>query len=137
MRADHHSRIRSRDDEPLCYRNSEGYTDPTAFFALRSVMKESKPIPKLTIPPGRSSGTTTASTGCWWTGPPLPPAIASLMLPRLLLIQSSKGRREEPVADLQEELQRFSIAMRSTSISAIPTHPLWKVPLRVSTQMTG
>ena len=43
MRADHHSRIRSRDDEPLCYRNSEGYTDPTAFFALRSVMKESKP----------------------------------------------------------------------------------------------
>ena len=42
MRADHHSRIRSRDDEPLCYRNSEGYTDPTAFFALCSVMKEPK-----------------------------------------------------------------------------------------------
>lgn len=44
MRADHHSRIRSRDDEPLCYRNSEGYTDPTAFFALCSVMRESKPM---------------------------------------------------------------------------------------------
>ena len=44
MRADHGSRIRSGDDEPLCYRNSEGYTDPTAFFALRSVMKESKPM---------------------------------------------------------------------------------------------
>lgn len=29
------------------------------------------------------------------------------------------------------------IAMRSTSISAMPTHPLWKAPLRVSTQMTG
>ena len=46
MRADHHSRIRSREDEPLCYRNSEGYTDPTAFFALCSVMKESKPMKK-------------------------------------------------------------------------------------------
>lgn len=44
MSADHCSRIRSGDDEPLCYRNSEGYTDPTAFFALRSVMKESKPM---------------------------------------------------------------------------------------------
>lgn len=42
MRADHGSRIRSSDDEPLCYRNSEGYTDPTAFFALRSAMKEPK-----------------------------------------------------------------------------------------------
>ena len=47
MRADHHSRIRSRDDEPLCYRNSEGYTDPTAFFALRSVMKEPKSTKKM------------------------------------------------------------------------------------------
>ena len=46
MRADHHSRIRSRDDEPLCYRNSEGYTDPTAFFALRSVMKQPKSTKK-------------------------------------------------------------------------------------------
>ena len=46
MRADHHSRICSRDDEPLCYRNSEGYTDPTAFFALRSVMKEPKSTKK-------------------------------------------------------------------------------------------
>ena len=42
MRADRRSRIRSGDDEPLCYRNSEGYTDPTAFFALCSVMKEPK-----------------------------------------------------------------------------------------------
>ena len=47
MRADHHSRIRSRDDEPLCYCNSEGYTDPTAFFALRSVMKEPKSTKKM------------------------------------------------------------------------------------------
>ena len=46
MRADHHSRVRSRDDEPLCYRNSEGYTDPTAFFALRSVMKQPKSTKK-------------------------------------------------------------------------------------------
>ena len=46
MRADHNSRVRSRDDEPLCYRNSEGYTDPTAFFALRSVMKEPKSTKK-------------------------------------------------------------------------------------------
>lgn len=27
------------DNEPLRYRNSEGYPDPTAFFALRNVMK--------------------------------------------------------------------------------------------------
>ena len=27
------------DDEPLRYRNSEGYSDPTAFFALRNVMR--------------------------------------------------------------------------------------------------
>ena len=27
------------DNEPLRYRNSEGYSDPTAFFALRNVMK--------------------------------------------------------------------------------------------------
>ena len=26
-------------DEPLRYRNSEGYSDPTAFFALRNVMR--------------------------------------------------------------------------------------------------
>ena len=30
------------DNEPLHYRNSEGYSDPTAFFALRNVMKDSK-----------------------------------------------------------------------------------------------
>lgn len=44
MKADHCGRIRSDDDEPLCYRSSEGYTDPTASFALRSAMKETKPI---------------------------------------------------------------------------------------------
>ena len=27
------------DNEPLRYRNPEGYSDPTAFFALRNVMK--------------------------------------------------------------------------------------------------
>ena len=27
------------DNEPLRYRNSEGYSDPTAFFALRNIMK--------------------------------------------------------------------------------------------------
>ena len=26
-------------NEPLRYRNSEGYSDPTAFFALRNIMK--------------------------------------------------------------------------------------------------
>ena len=31
--------ILNADDEPLRYRNSEGYSDPTAFFALRNVMK--------------------------------------------------------------------------------------------------
>ena len=30
------------DDEPLRYRNSEGYSDPTAFFALRNVMKPAR-----------------------------------------------------------------------------------------------
>ena len=30
------------DDEPLRYRNSEGYSDPTAFFALRSAMRKPK-----------------------------------------------------------------------------------------------
>ena len=34
------------DDEPLRYRNSEGYSDPTAFFALRNVMKATKPKKK-------------------------------------------------------------------------------------------
>ena len=33
--------ILNGDDEPLCYRNSEGYSDPTAYFALRNVMKKS------------------------------------------------------------------------------------------------
>ena len=31
--------ILNADNEPLRYRNSEGYSDPTAFFALRSVMR--------------------------------------------------------------------------------------------------
>ena len=31
--------ILNADNEPLRYRNSEGYSDPTAFFALRNVMK--------------------------------------------------------------------------------------------------
>ena len=31
--------ILNANNEPLRYRNSEGYSDPTAFFALRNVMK--------------------------------------------------------------------------------------------------
>ena len=31
--------ILNADNELLRYRNSEGYSDPTAFFALRNVMK--------------------------------------------------------------------------------------------------
>ena len=31
--------ILNADNEPLRYRNPEGYSDPTAFFALRNVMK--------------------------------------------------------------------------------------------------
>ena len=38
--------ILNGDDEPLCYRNSEGYSDPTAYFALRNVMKKPKPQKK-------------------------------------------------------------------------------------------
>ena len=34
--------ILNADNEPLRYRNPEGYSDPTAFFALRNVMKDSK-----------------------------------------------------------------------------------------------
>ena len=34
--------ILNADNEPLRYRNSEGYSDPTAFFALRNVMKPAK-----------------------------------------------------------------------------------------------
>ena len=33
-------------DEPLRYRNSEGYSDPTAFFALRSAMRKPKAAKK-------------------------------------------------------------------------------------------
>ena len=46
LRYDGEQRIRcpilDAGDEPLRYRNSEGYSDPTAFFALRNVMKDSK-----------------------------------------------------------------------------------------------
>ena len=38
--------ILNADNEPLRYRNSEGYSDPTAFFALRNVMKATKPKKK-------------------------------------------------------------------------------------------
>ena len=38
--------ILNGDDEPLSYRNSEGYSDPTAYFALRNVMKKPKPQKK-------------------------------------------------------------------------------------------
>ena len=31
--------ILNADNEPLRYRDSEGYSDPTAFFALHNVMK--------------------------------------------------------------------------------------------------
>ena len=34
--------ILNADNEPLRYRNSEGYPDPTAFFALRNVMKPAR-----------------------------------------------------------------------------------------------
>ena len=35
--------ILNADNEPLRYRNSEGYSDPTAFCALRNVMKPARP----------------------------------------------------------------------------------------------
>ena len=34
--------ILNADNEPLRYRNPEGYSDPTAFFALRKVMKPAR-----------------------------------------------------------------------------------------------
>lgn len=34
--------ILNADNEPLRYRNPEGYSDPTAFFALRNVMKSGR-----------------------------------------------------------------------------------------------
>ena len=37
------------DDEPLRYRNSEGYSDPTAFFALRNAMKATTPKKKTKV----------------------------------------------------------------------------------------
>ena len=33
-------------DDPLRYRNTEGYSDPTAFFALRNAMKATSPKKK-------------------------------------------------------------------------------------------
>ena len=36
----------AEDDAPLCYRNAEGYPDPTAYHALRSAMKKSQPAKK-------------------------------------------------------------------------------------------
>ena len=38
--------ILNADSEPLRYRNSEGYSDPTAFFALRSAMCKPKAAKK-------------------------------------------------------------------------------------------
>ena len=38
--------ILNADNEPLRYRNSEGYSDPTAFFALRSAMRKPKAAKK-------------------------------------------------------------------------------------------
>ena len=35
--------ILNADNEPLRYRNSEGYSDLTAFFALRNVMRPARP----------------------------------------------------------------------------------------------
>ena len=35
--------ILNADNGPLRYRNSEGYPDPTAFFALRNVMEPARP----------------------------------------------------------------------------------------------
>ena len=35
--------ILNADNEPLHYRNPEGYSDLTAFFALRNVMKPARP----------------------------------------------------------------------------------------------
>ena len=40
----HHSDM--EDDAPLCYRNAEGYPDPTAYHALRSAMKKPQPAKK-------------------------------------------------------------------------------------------
>ena len=38
--------ILNADNEPLRYRNSEGYSDPTAYFALRSAMRKPKAAKK-------------------------------------------------------------------------------------------
>ena len=38
--------ILNADNEPLRYRNPEGYSDPTAFFALRSAMRKPKAAKK-------------------------------------------------------------------------------------------
>ena len=41
--------ILNADNEPLRYRTPEGYSDPTAFFALRNAMKATKPKKKKTV----------------------------------------------------------------------------------------
>lgn len=38
--------ILNADNEPLRYRNTEGYSDPTAFFALRRAMRKPKEAKK-------------------------------------------------------------------------------------------
>ena len=38
--------ILNADNEPLRYRNFEGYSDPTAFFALRNAMRKPKAAKK-------------------------------------------------------------------------------------------
>ena len=38
--------ILNADNEPLRYRNPEGYSDPTAFFALRNAMRKPKAAKK-------------------------------------------------------------------------------------------
>ncbi len=39
------------DHEPLRYRNAEGYSDPTAFFALRNAMRKPKKKKKVADKP--------------------------------------------------------------------------------------
>ena len=45
--AEQHTRNPTAEDAaPLCYRNAEGYPDPTAYLALRSAMKKPQPAKK-------------------------------------------------------------------------------------------
>ena len=45
--------ILNADNEPLRYRNSEGYSDPTAFFSLRNVMRPARPKHKAKVEKNR------------------------------------------------------------------------------------